>query len=99
MRCLRAKGPGRPAGIGSEGGDAQTNLLTRALVDDPHFGPCMAIPGKDNGLDIEGLAVDGRWLLLGLRGPLLRGWSALLEIAKEASGGQLRLAPRGRHET
>jgi hypothetical protein len=53
----------------------------------------MAIPGKDNGLDTEGLAVNGRRLLLGLRGPLLRGWSALLEIAAEASGGQLRLAP------
>ena len=27
----------------------------------------MAIRGKDNGFDIEGLAVDGRRLLLGLR--------------------------------
>ena len=54
-------------------GDAQENLLTRALADDSHFEPYMAIPGKDNGFDIEGLAVDGRWLLLGLRGPVLRG--------------------------
>lgn len=80
-------------------GDAQTNLLTRALVDDPHFGPYMAIPGKDNGFDIEGLAVDGRRLLLGLRGPVLRGWSALLEIAVEARADDLRLVPlddRGR---
>ena len=74
-------------------GNAQTNLLTRALADDPHFGPYMAIPGKDNGFDIEGLAVDGRRLLLGLRGPVLRGWSALLEIAVETRGDQLRLAP------
>lgn len=74
-------------------GDAQTNLLTRALADDPHFGPYMAIPGKDNGFDIEGLAVDGQRLLLGLRGPVLRGWSALLEIAVEARGDQLRLVP------
>jgi Protein of unknown function (DUF3616) len=74
-------------------GDAQTNLLTRALADDPHFGPYMAIPGKDNGFDIEGLAVDGNRLLLGLRGPVLRGWSALLEIAVEASGDQVRLVP------
>ena len=65
----------------------------RPLADDPHFGPYMAIPGKDNGFDIEGLAVDGRRLLLGLRGPVLRGWSALLEIAVEARGDQLRLAP------
>ena len=74
-------------------GDAETNLLTCALADDPHFGPFMAIPGKDNGFDIEGLAVDGRRLLLGLRGPVLRGWSALLEIAVEARGAQLRLVP------
>ncbi|MDC8772966.1 DUF3616 domain-containing protein [Roseateles albus] len=74
-------------------GDAQSNLLTRALADDPHFGPYMAIPGKDNGFDIEGLAVDGRRLLLGLRGPVLRGWSALLEIEVEARADDLRLLP------
>jgi len=74
-------------------GDAQSNLLTRALADDPHFGPYLAIPGKDNGFDIEGLAVDGRRLLLGLRGPVLRGWSALLEIEVEARGDALRLLP------
>ena len=74
-------------------GDSHTNLLTRALADDPHFGPYMAIPGKDNGFDIEGLAVDGRRLLLGLRGPVLRSWSALLEIAVEARGDDLRMAP------
>ena len=74
-------------------GDARSNLLTRALADDPHFGPYMSIPGKDNGFDIEGLAVDGCRLLLGLRGPVLRGWSALLEIAVETRGDELCLAP------
>jgi len=74
-------------------GDAQANLLTRALADDTHFGRYMAIPGKDNGFDIEGLAVDGRRLLLGLRGPVLRGWSGLIEIEVEARGDQLRLVP------
>ena len=74
-------------------GDAQTNELTHALSDDPHFGPYMKIPGKDNGLDIEGLAVDGSRLLLGLRGPVLRGWSALVEIGIETRGDQLRLMP------
>ena len=75
-------------------GDALANELTRALADDPHFGPYMAIPGKDNGLDIEGLAVDENRLLLGLRGPVLRGWSALVEIAVETRGDQLRLVPQ-----
>lgn len=74
-------------------GDSRTNLLTQALADDPHFGPFMTIPGKDNGFDIEGLAVDGGRLLLGLRGPVLRGWSALLEISIVAGGDHLQLAP------
>ncbi|MBT9493629.1 MAG: DUF3616 domain-containing protein [Paucibacter sp.] len=74
-------------------GDAQANQLTRELADDPHFGPYMAIPGKDNGFDIEGLAVDGSRLLLGLRGPVLRGWSALLEIKVAAHAHELRLQP------
>ena len=74
-------------------GDAQHNLLTRALADDPHFGPYLQIPGKDNGFDIEGLAVFGRRLLLGLRGPVLRGWSALLEIEVQVRGDELRLVP------
>jgi hypothetical protein len=74
-------------------GDSQANLLTRVLANDPHFGPYMAIPGKDNGFDIEGLAVDGVRLLLGLRGPVLRGWSALLEIAVESHRDHLRLVP------
>ncbi|MCY7315474.1 MAG: DUF3616 domain-containing protein [Rubrivivax sp.] len=74
-------------------GDAQGNELTQLLAADVHIGPYLQIPGKDNGFDIEGLAVDGDRLLLGLRGPVLRGWSALLEIAVEARGGQLRLKP------
>lgn len=74
-------------------GDAESNMLTRALSNDPHFGPYMGIPGKDNGFDIEGLAVDGHRLLLGLRGPVLRGWSAILEIAVEVRGDELRLTP------
>jgi hypothetical protein len=74
-------------------GDGQNNQLTKALAGDPHFGPFLAIPGKDNGFDIEGLAVFGRRLLLGLRGPVLRGWSAILEIEAQVQGEELRLQP------
>ena len=43
------------------------------------------LPGTaEEEADPEGLAVDGHRLLLGLRGPVLRGWSALLEIAVDA---------------
>lgn len=75
-------------------GDDRANLLTRLLKDDAHLGAFMEIPGKDNGFDIEGLAVvEGGRLLLGLRGPVLRGWSVLLEIAVEPEGPALRLVP------
>ncbi|POM22184.1 hypothetical protein BTM25_55960 [Actinomadura rubteroloni] len=50
------------------------------LADDPHLAPFLAIPSKDNGLDVEGVAVHGDRLYLGLRGPVLRGWAVLVEI-------------------
>lgn len=73
----------------------QGNLLMSALADDPHLGFFVkaAIPGKDNGFDIEGLAVDDNKIFLGLRGPVLRGWAIILEIELEDSQpGLMRLS-------
>jgi hypothetical protein len=56
------------------------NILSDALKDDAHLAPFLYIPGKDNGFDIEGLAVSGRRVFLGLRGPVLRGWAVILEV-------------------
>ncbi|MFM7575248.1 MAG: DUF3616 domain-containing protein [Snowella sp.] len=58
------------------------NLLTEALEDDSHLGPFIkaGIPSKDNGFDIEGLAVKNNRIFLGLRGPVLRGWAIILEL-------------------
>jgi hypothetical protein len=50
------------------------------LRDDPHLGAFLPIPGKDNGLDVEGIAVTGERVDLGLRGPVLRGWAFVLEL-------------------
>lgn len=57
-------------------GDSITDLL----ADDDHLAPFLAIPGKDNGVDIEGVAAYDDRLYLGMRGPVLRGWAVLLEI-------------------
>ena len=54
--------------------------LRRLLRDDEHLGPFVPIPGKDNGLDVEGIAVAGDRVYLGLRGPVLRGWAIVLEL-------------------
>lgn len=69
------------------------NSLMDALVKDPHLGSYIgaAIPGKENGFDIEGLAVHQNKILLGLRGPVLRGWAVILEIELTGSSGLLKL--------
>lgn len=79
-------------------GNATGNELTLALGNDPHLQAFLSIPGKDNGLDIEGLAVNGERVFLGLRGPVLRGWACILELqlVEEASNpALLRLSPMG----
>ena len=83
-------------------GDGQANDLIEAVRNDKHLKSFLGIPGKDNGLDIEGLAVVGKRLFLGLRGPVLRGWAMILEVRLEDDGDQsatLRLkaiGPKGR---
>ncbi|MDY7226269.1 DUF3616 domain-containing protein [Hyalangium rubrum] len=81
------------------------NLLVELLRRDPHFapflaradaegGPLLPIPSKDNGLDIEGLVVtDTDRVFLGLRGPVLRGYAALLDM-RLMGAGQGVLEPR-----
>ena len=54
--------------------------LTKVLKDDEHLSSFMGLPGKDNGFDIEGLAVYENKVFLGLRGPVLRGWAIILEV-------------------
>jgi hypothetical protein len=60
--------------------DDGVGVLARLLSQDLHLSPFIEVPGKDNGLDIEGLAVIGSRVLLGLRGPVLRGWAVIIEI-------------------
>lgn len=74
------------------------NVLIDALTRDPHLGAFIKaqIPGKDNGFDIEGIEVQQNRVILGLRGPVLRGWAVMLEIELEAaSTGVLELARVG----
>jgi GNAT superfamily N-acetyltransferase len=65
----------RAASFGVHGTD-----LREILADDEHLGPFLPLPSKDNGLDVEGIAVTGPRVYLGLRGPVLRGWAVVLEL-------------------
>jgi hypothetical protein len=76
--------------LGGRGG------LRELLRDDEHLAPFLPIPGKDNGLDVEGIAVQGERVYLGLRGPVLRGWAFVLELrpyVDREEPGRLRLRP------
>lgn len=74
-------GNGREVRAARLAGGRKNDALTRALRDDPHLGPFLSLPSKDNGFDIEGLAAaPGGRLFLGLRGPVLDGWACVLEI-------------------
>lgn len=80
VRQFRTK-DGRVLRAARLAGDRKNDALTRALRDDPHLGPFLSIPSKDNGFDIEGLAAaPNGHLFLGLRGPVLDGWACILEI-------------------
>ena len=59
---------------------------------DRHLAPFVNTAGKDNGLDIEGLAVRDMRAYVGLRGPVLREWCCVLELRLEAAHDVLRLS-------
>lgn len=72
------------------------NRLLREAAKDGHLAPFIGLPAKENGFDIEGLAVRGERVFLGLRGPVLRGWAIILELSvKEGSPGCLKPRKHG----
>jgi hypothetical protein len=103
---LVADGNGRPAlpedGDAPDGREPSALPLTRKgsrlsklLRGDEHLAPFVGVPAKENGLDIEGLAVRGGRIFLGLRGPVLRGYAVVLELRPEPRRRKLRLARFG----
>ena len=60
--------------------------LRRRLRDDAVLSAFMNLPSKENGLDIEGLAVGPGWLMLGLRGPVVDSFAVVMELALRQDG-------------
>lgn len=60
----------------------ERSSLWERIEDDPLLKPFTAIPSKENGVDIEGIAVDGERLLIGFRSPVLRGGYAVVMETK-----------------
>lgn len=94
LGCLRLDGDDQPVAgqrlsfnkpfaLNALPGDA----LTQALAADPRIAPFMAVASKENGLDVEGLSVRGNRVLVGLRGPVLRGIALVLDLRLEGLDG------------
>jgi hypothetical protein len=86
--------------------NGESNVLLDALREDEHIGVFLrthpgkpSIPSKDNGLDIEGLAVADNRVFLGFRGPVLRGWAIVLELLISHHDGALHLEPFNKGRT
>lgn len=54
--------------------------LRNFLAKNPLIAPFVDLPTKENGLDIEGLAIRGKCLLIGLRGPLVDNVALVVEV-------------------
>lgn len=68
------------------------NALARALARDPLIGPFTAIPAKEGGVDLEGIAVAFPRVALGMRGPVIQAYAVLIEFNMEERGpGELAI--------
>ncbi len=65
-------------------------VLRKMLAKDPLIGPFIGHPCKENGFDIEGLAVRGDTVLLGLRGPVLGSFAFVVRLEMKATKDVLK---------
>lgn len=69
------------------------NALAKALRRDPLIRPFTRLPAKEGGVDVEGIAVCGDRVALGMRGPVIAGHALLIELHVDAKrSGRLNLA-------
>lgn len=104
-RCLLARLPlaERDGGLSAVGRERKRragmlkqhkhgNALAAALRKDRLVGPFTRIPAKEGGVDIEGIAVCGDRVALGMRGPVIGKHALLLEVRIRAGrSGKLKL--------
>jgi hypothetical protein len=81
----------RRAGLLKQG--KHGNTLMKLIREDPLLEPFTRIPAKEGGLDVEGLAVTGDRVALGMRGPVIATHAVLLEMRIAAKkSGQLEIS-------
>ena len=83
----------RRAGLVRQSGKG--NGLARALGKDPLLAPFTRVPAKEGGVDVEGIAVCGNRIALGMRGPVIGSHALMLELGFEVKrSGRIKLCAR-----
>lgn len=71
---------------GTVSSEISVSTLRGVIASDPLIAPFASAAGKENGVDIEGLAADATTLWVGFRGPVLRhGYAPVLRVTSVAS--------------
>jgi hypothetical protein len=69
------------------------NRLSRLMKDSPLLKPFTRIAAKEGGVDLEGIAVAGDRVAIGMRGPVIQTYAVLLELKIAAKpSGRLTIA-------
>lgn len=87
--------PSRKDGVRRAGMLKQTkrgNALAKALAQDSLVKPFTRIAAKEGGVDLEGIAVAGSRVAIGMRGPVIQTHAVLLEMELSSTrSGRLKL--------
>lgn len=73
--------------------DDEAGGLLPCLTEWEELGRAAKRPSKENGLDVEGLAVVGNRVFLGLRGPVFGPYAVILELVVAVNGRSLEIVP------
>jgi hypothetical protein len=88
---------GRPvanSGLALPLGEEKGSLRAAIEHEGGYLADALKWPAKENGLDIEGIAVDDTEILLGLRGPAVGGFAIVMRISVEIGDKCLSLRKR-----
>jgi hypothetical protein len=88
---------GRPvsnSGLALPLGEEKGSLRTAIEREGGYLADALKWPAKENGLDIESIAVDDTEILLGLRGPAVGGFAIVMRISVEIGDECLSLRKR-----
>ncbi len=92
---LTAAGEPEPGkGLALPFGDTRGSLRAVVKADDGYLAEALKWPAKENGLDIEGIAVKDDQVLLGLRGPAAGGFAIIMRLSVKIGAKRLALRKR-----